>query len=150
LKGEKIAVMTLTGTVVHLEIAADATVLQFKTDLQRLSGIPGDQQQLLFAGRLLEDDRTLEDYGIEPGAVVHMALGGAEPSLLQELRICDPSSCPKHLVFSPFCCCNYNAVEKEPVQLGASTRMYKDVFFGEAVEDVGDWTQGDPTDGDGW
>jgi len=93
------------GSLVHMDVDLRTQVDEFRSILAPKSGVQRHRQRLVFSGRLLQDGRTLEAYGIERNSTIHLLAGkpgGGDESFEEGLKLpSELSSLQRHVLRNP-------------------------------------------------
>ena len=70
----QIFIITPAGKTITVDIDADETIQDLKTQIEASEGTPLDKQSLVFAGKVIQDDQKLSDCNIGEEATLYLAI----------------------------------------------------------------------------
>lgn len=69
-----VKVVTLSGDERMIDVESTDKILVIKEKLEEKEGIPPTQQRLIFQGKQLKDDNTVNSYKLKGGTVLHLVV----------------------------------------------------------------------------
>ncbi|KAI8054129.1 Appbp1-Uba3-Nedd8, an E1-ubiquitin-like protein complex with Atp [Syncephalis plumigaleata] len=69
-----IKIKTLTGKEIEIDVETTDPIIRVKERIEEKEGIPPVQQRLIYSGKQMSDEKTLDDYKIVGGSVLHLVL----------------------------------------------------------------------------
>ncbi|XP_064953880.1 ubiquitin domain-containing protein DSK2a-like isoform X1 [Musa acuminata AAA Group] len=80
-------VRSSSGSKFSVQTALDSTVAALKAALVEKCNIPVEQQRLIYKGRILKDEQTLESYGLESDHTIHLVRGSIPPAASADVTV---------------------------------------------------------------
>ncbi|BFU20993.1 ubiquitin domain containing protein, putative [Entamoeba histolytica HM-1:IMSS-B] len=69
-----INIKLLNGRILSIDLEPTDKISDLKAKLEEIEGITPEQQRLVFGGRQLGDDKTLQELNIQPGTQINLLL----------------------------------------------------------------------------
>lgn len=67
-------VLTLTGDELEIDVEKEDTIRMVKERIEQREGIPPPQQRLIYEGKQLKDDKSVESYKLRGGTTLHLVI----------------------------------------------------------------------------
>eukprot|EP00045_Choanoeca_perplexa_P003218 m.29209 g.29209 ORF g.29209 m.29209 type:complete len:508 (-) comp11932_c0_seq1:49-1572(-) len=85
-----VSVKLISGTSFSIEVPSDIAIEELRTRLVEQSGIPADQQRLVYSGRILKDGQTLASYGFKSNHALHLVKAASNKASAQAAQVTQP------------------------------------------------------------
>lgn len=94
----QIFIKTLTGITISIDVPPNSTLFHVKLLVYTITGLPVSEQRMLFAGKQLEDSRTLVDYKIQRESTIHLVLRlrGSDRRFKSNISLLYPANTAPH------------------------------------------------------
>lgn len=79
---------TITGNTVILEVEGGSTIAEIKKKIENVTKIASAEQRLLYAGKQLDDKKTVKEFGIVEDSTIHVVLNLTKRQMNPNGNVC--------------------------------------------------------------
>jgi ubiquitin-like protein Nedd8 len=81
----QIFVERMVGPNFQLQVEEDESIEDLKMKIYRILSIVPDQQRLVYQGEHMLEDKTISDYNIQEGSVIHLSIWSTGSAAWREI-----------------------------------------------------------------
>ena len=81
----QISIERMVGENFHLDVEEENSVESIKMKIYNILSIDPDQQRLVYQGQLMVEDKTISDYNIQEGSVIHLSIWSTGSAAWREI-----------------------------------------------------------------
>jgi hypothetical protein len=125
---------TLTGKTITLDVTTDSTIGAIKSIISQKEGVPIQYIRARYAGKLLQDDKTLISYGYDPGRI-HWHIKFPKPPLTVNRRGKHIKYCVSMVISVGIICVGSGVLADS--QINSSSQLSKEFIYGSIIFGIG-------------